>query len=293
MKTETSDSSKTPALGVVEGGAHLTLEALKEYVRRRQSEGAWEDFPAHLAECPACLEAYEILLAGEDMINPDTLCRMESLLGAKSRRLSVSWKGILLRAALFLVLLGAVLVWRNRETPNQAMSIASGSIVAVGQPKPFPAGCILPPRVELATRQSPAVLRVNDRSILTIAPETRFALPSKRFFASAIELIEGAIDFDVVHQEGLQRFRVSTPLGEIIVVGTKFRVTSLHELVTVYSNAVPDSIPSATPARLATVRVHVTEGRVLVRNRQEEAYVSAGTTALLRENQPMIDLTRD
>jgi len=187
--------------------------------------------------------------------------------------------------------MGTVYFWITWQQSQKPMLIAEGSVSFADTSRPVPVDVRIPAnRVLISTSQ--VLVRRADGSDLFIAPHSQFELPANASDATVV-LKEGEIDFAVTHQSRLRRFRVRTPLGEIIVVGTKFRVTSRCEQVTIFTNESKTEIPSGETNRLATVRIHVTEGRVLVRNRYQEAAVPAGTTALLRENQPMIDLTRD
>jgi hypothetical protein len=258
-------------------------------VSARKTQGELWEMPDHLAECPLCLEVYDVILSGEDQV-PKAVAR-RLLHRVRPFRLGGFWKSFVLKAAVFLFVLGAVFFWMNGRRAQQPMLVVEGSVVYDDTTHPVPLDVKLPPHRSLVST-TPVRVRCDDGSDLMIAPQTRFELPI-HYAEATVSLKEGEIDFSVTHQPGARRFRVQTPLGDIIVVGTRFRVTSRYEQVTLFKNESKTEVPSGETTRLATVRVHVTEGKVLVRNRYQEAEVPAGTTALLRENQPMIDLTRD
>jgi hypothetical protein len=273
-----------------EFSGHFSLDEIKGCVADRQLQGERWEMPSHLAECPLCLEVFDVVLSGADQV-PNRVIRRLLQQVRPPRKRDHFWGAFLLKAALFLFLIGAVFFWMNRHSGPKSMLVVEGSLSFADTTSPVPVDIKLPPN-RLLTSVLPVRVRCDDGSDLAIASHTQFELPANAADA-AITLKEGEIDFSIVHQPGLRRFRVRTPLGEIIVVGTQFRVTSRYEQVTLFRNDSTAAVPAGETTRLATVRIHVSEGKVLVRNRYQEAAVPAGTTALLRENQPMIDLTRD
>lgn len=288
MSNRTVNSSAEANIST-EASGHWSLEEIRRCVSVRKEQGEHWEMPPHLAECPLCLEVFDVILSGEDQVPKAVIRRLIHHVHPPLQ--GSFWRSLILKAALFLCLLGSVFFWITWQQSQKPMLIAEGSVLFADTSRPVPVDVRIPPnRVLISTSQ--VLVRRADGSDLFIAPHSQFELPANAADATVV-LKEGEIDFAVTHQSRMRRFRVRTPLGEIIVVGTKFRVTSRCEQVTIFKNESKAEIPSGETNRVATVRIHVTEGKVLVRNRYQEAAVPAGTTALLRENQPMIDLTRD
>ena len=272
------------ALGVA--GAdhfHFSLGEIEELAAARRAQSDWH-MPDHLAECPLCLEVFDLVLAGLPTVPPRLSQRLAAALPrAKQsipfrRRLTI---GRLAVAALLLVAAGYFFIDTGKHVRVQSGSVALSSGEAVPKQQDLPPGRRL-------VAKSPLEATFDDGSQMTASKGAQFTVDKRASLSTGVYLHRGDAAFNVVRQGRLRHFRVRTDLGEVTVVGTRFRVATATSDVIVYRSA--GSVSNAVKEKRALVTVTVDEGKVLVNNRHEEVPVPAGHHATLREGQPKIDL---
>jgi len=94
----------------------------------------------------------------------------------------------------------------------------------------------------------------------------------------------------VAKQKAGQQFVVRTALGDVVVVGTRFSVTCRPEDVVVYESAPGATATQTRKDVVQAMRVTVFEGVVRVKRAGEQANVTANHTAVIRGNEPGIDV---
>ena len=165
-------------------------------------------------------------------------------------------------------------------------------------------GSILPDESELtATQPTSAVF--TDGSSIFISKDTLISLLPTRFSNKVIQLSEGKILCEITKQKTNSNFKVLTPAGEIIVVGTKFSVDSRSsrnqdsgsgkELKFIHPLQVgvrEDGSSGNVQDSMVTVKVE--EGVVMVKNRYgSQSRLTAGQTAVLRSGISVIDVVEE
>ena len=271
---------------------HYELSELEELAEARRTQAAQWEMPGHLACCPLCVESFEAILTGLPEVSQQALERWSELAGSTARpdagsmgppRSGYHWFGL---AAAILVAAGVA--WFNLAGRSSPARLEHGTLTANnGQPitagGPFPEGQIV-----LAHAKSHAVLQ--DGSELDIEQDSRLSVESTRQ-GQTVYLEDGELLFSVVKQSGGKSFRVRSELGEIIVIGTRFSVSTSRENVTIYKADQPASQPQRVETLRTALTVRVLEGVVLVKNKQEQWRVRAGQTAVLRRGEPKIDIS--
>ncbi len=190
-------------------------------------------------------------------------------------------------AASVALLLGAVWLFNHfgRTTPAHiregALALTNGKILAAGEA--IPGGVIV-------TTTLPTSADFADGSKVELGQETKLSFRESSGGTTTLTLNEGEVVASVAKQEGGKRFTVKTPLGEVTVVGTRFSVTCQKEEVTVCQSS-PGQEAQQRRDLVRAVRITVFEGVVRVRRLKEEALVDANQTAVLRENEPGIELS--
>ncbi|MBF0246155.1 MAG: FecR domain-containing protein [Planctomycetes bacterium] len=266
---------------------HLSYPELESSVEARGREGeAWE-MPAHLMDCPLCLEIFEILLNPGEKASPLLSERCHRLLNAvPSRRKPVFIHGqrwILAAAALILLCLGGALYLMTRQITIQveAGQFQNAQGLACARNPAVDPGSVLQ-----TTESARAVLK--DGSAIPLAPATRLSFHAPLLGGTGIRLLEGKLEAEVNKQQGLDTFRIDTPLGSVQVVGTRFSVSFRSEEVTIYKSE--NSLNSVEHSKMEIMRVEVSEGVVRVSNRSETLRLGAGWRAELRQGQTHIEV---
>ncbi len=281
------------AAGCVETGRdpvdnHLTVESLRRCVSDRRKRGDRWEMPDHLSECPLCLAAYEVILNAEDQISPAVVRRIRRSAGIAP---SIGWSsGFWLKAAVYALMVGVAILWMAQRHRPLVARMETGVVVMDSGPSAPAIAAGIPVR-GLLRSQTVSRLRLSDGSEIRVQPGSRFEFSATA--DAAVSLVEGEIEFEVAPQKWGRRFTVKTPLGDILVVGTRFRVTCRQESVTVFQNSPAGAIPEGMDQRMWAALIRVEEGRVQVRNAHESVLLGAGETAILRERQPMIERKRD
>jgi hypothetical protein len=264
-------------------GRHLSLEEVTGLAQRRGA-GEEVDLPAHVTVCPVCLEMYEVVLAGVMAPDEKALGRFTALYDKPKARIGGRfgvWKWASVAAVLVVGLgLAGVYVPMGRSTSVAAgggLEVVGGAKVADGAK--VPAGAQL-------VAQSEAKAMFADGSGVTIEQGARLAIQESNLGSKTVVLTHGRLEASVAKQTWGRTFEVSTPLGPVTVVGTKFSVDCGKEKVEVYEGQGKEK----HEGEITVVRVWVSEGVVRVSNRSEEVHVHAGQVAVMREKQPRIDL---
>ena len=273
---------------------HLTLEELQDHVDNRRELGHRWQMPEHLARCGLCLEAFELLLAGVPRLSAASFERFVALKDAPSDEKPVVklpahlptrfWRYSKLLAAAT-VLLAAALWVLGRDEP---VHVRSGT-VATTTGEPSTPDRSLPEGKHLVAEKG-AEATFADGSKMLLAAGSKFVLRARSAWRTTVELEDGTADFSVAKQPAYRQFRVHTGLGDVIVVGTRFRVMTGRQEVDVFRNTHAAGVPVASRENRQIMVVTVEEGRVRVKNAHEEITLTAGQKATVREDQPKIDI---
>lgn len=290
-------------------GPHLTPEQLLAVARERQAalidQTEWQP-SEHLAACLLCFDAFETLIGEKADLAPATLDRFASLISSaddlqnilatirpetRSNRESRFRRWGLGLGIAALLVMGVMLGLRMYHAPTSAF-LPAGQMV-------FKDGTLVPTSEPLQARRvmiarEPVATFFGDGSRLKVEKDAEFSISESFAGDTTIELGRGVIEARVAKQEPGRRFSVVTPLGEVIVVGTRFSVESKSEPVMTYENR--DGLPAERPVsreeKVTAVTVKVFEGVVKVRNNhKQEARIPAGGTAVIREGQAIIDVS--
>lgn len=300
--------------GRVTPGVHLQAEALEQLVKTRQEKGeAWE-MPEHLAFCPHCLAVFESMLAGAEEVPPHAIQRYIDLMkptqGVAIRRLlPTMWspRTWVAAAALVALLLGGILV--DRLTRHTTLTLCEG-VLALTERTAAAVGETVPGRSEMTARTS-TLAEFADGTALRIERDTRFSCFESWWGNRTVYLQEGAVDCKVVPQPVNRRFTVATPLGEVQVHGTEFRVVCrsirgpggsesdaalrLEKEIDGYhvsglqvENKSSDPRPGLEQEAIMIVAVK--SGVVRVANQQRHADVKVGQTVVIRSRSSAIEV---
>lgn len=273
---------------------HLSLAALRRLAdERRACAGEW-DPPAHLAGCPVCLEAFQVLLEGEPQASLELLRRCEMLLAAAApmparARRGGYWRGLKWAAAfLILASTAAFLRWYTGRPPilaqgqaqvaGTAVAIAPGASLSRGQPV-------------MAGKDS--TFEFCDGSIMQLQDHTRFAYSKSLLGSETVSLSHGSAAFTIKPRKPAQAFKVTTPIAEITVIGTRFTVTEVMDDVLVFETLAAAARRRVYDTQIARVVVRVEEGTVGVSNRRQSISVPAGQTAVIQRDQPWILMVKN
>ncbi|MBU4212291.1 MAG: FecR family protein [Verrucomicrobia bacterium] len=274
---------------------HLSLAELRTVVQcRRQAPDAWE-LPEHLSACPLCLDLFAALESEERPLSNPARSRYQrlfapSLPSTERRRTLVPWLYPLTAIAAGLLVMAAgifLLVSGTGRTPGKILD-GSGNLAAGGGAV-LSAGAGMPVRQEIVT-ETGMKLALADGSRITVAPQSRFRLVTPWIGKSTLYLSRGEVNLSVTKQTLGRTLSVRTPLGEVFVVGTRFRVKTIDNNALVYQQTAGQGTIRSYRENVQSVVVSVTEGVVKVRNARDEVRVRAGYSAVLRSDQPLIDL---
>ncbi|MFC1462832.1 FecR domain-containing protein [Verrucomicrobiota bacterium] len=270
---------------------HLELPALRKLADKCRA-GGMADMPAHLAACPICLDLFQCFLAGVPAVSDSTIARFENLAETPDRRSSIVWfpsARILLRAAAAVaLLLGAGVLLKPLVFPGPPVTtqgvftLANGAAVAEGERVPARQPFTMSKGAELALDDGATSVRAEAESRMSFSRSLR---GDPTFVVN-----DGDVRVTAAKQKRGSSIMVRTPLGDIRVIGTEFRVTLKREQVVVYENQPKQAEIEEHVGEISAVIVAVREGVVSLRNRHEEVAVSAGHTAVIRQGQPRIEL---
>ncbi len=273
---------------------HLNLQALQRLADEHRRNDGEKDLPEHLTACPICLDLFQTLLEGTPLVSRRAMKRFEETPGAPRRWAKLAWftsSPILLRAAaLVAILLGTGVLARPLVFPHPPVTtqgvftLANGSTVPAGQSVPARRPFTMNAGAALALDDGGTAVRAETESNLSFSRSLR-GNPQ-------ISVHGGDIWVSAAKQKPGSTIVIQTPLGEIRVIGTKFRVTVEKEKVVVHETRPERPEVTKYATNISAVVVTVQEGTVAVRNRSEQASVSAGQTAVMRQNQQWIEVRR-
>jgi len=288
--------SRLPGLHSPASAVHLSLAELQALVAEHRRLGESWVFAEHLGVCPVCLDVFQCLLDGVPEAGQVAQRRFESLwreagLTAPPVMGTLrSWplaRRIMRVAAVLAILLGvATAVHIATRSPLAAIQAGAlqtlrGPILHAGDP--FPDGSMLE-AVESVQ------VSLAGGSYVAVDALSRLAVDRSLAGSMRIRLAQGRIEAAVVRQTMGRQFTVTTPLGDVRVIGTRFQVAVNSEDVTVYEQSGNAGPARKYRTRVASVSVTVKEGVVSVHARRDRVKVSAGQTAVIREGQPLIDV---
>ena len=285
--------SRALAEGSPAGEDHCDLETISQMADARRAQGESWELPPHLAQCPTCLELFQVVLEGVPQPSRRFLRRLRKIPGEVDREPQVVWwasrwmMSAKIAAAIALLLGGLWLaqpVWRAR-----ALRVSEGQ-VALSNGKTLTRGGGIPEGVVIQVREF-ARAGFRDGSQLDLAPGSHFSFHKSGNGSTTVRLIDGAVTAAVARQVAGQEFIVLTHLGEVVVVGTRFKVTCSGGDSTGLGSG-NGSIPNHDRT-VRVVHIKVMEGHVRVRNQHEEIALEPNQVAVLRENQPHIELLAD
>ncbi len=270
---------------------HLSLAELRVLVQcRRQAPDTWE-LPGHLSACPLCLDLFEALGSEERPLSNPARSRYQQLFvpprPLTGRRL-ILVPLTAIAASLMIVAAGIYLLASGvGRTPGKILD-GSGNLAAGGGAV-LSVGTGLPARREIVTENG-MNLALADGSRITVASQSRFRLVTPWIGSSSLYLSRGEVNLSVAKQTLGRTLSVRTPLGDALVVGTRFRVKTIASDALVYQQTAGQKTIRSSREKIQSVVVSVTEGVVKVRNARDEVRVRAGYSAVLRGDQPLIDL---
>jgi ferric-dicitrate binding protein FerR (iron transport regulator) len=303
--------------------SHLTMNQLRELAEARKAQGEAFELPLHVAVCPVCLEAYEVMLDGEAKVSPATKSRFETIfqsrlaLDFRQNPFTVfrrrRWSQIASVAAVLLVAVGVVWAFTNLITPSSTATIATG-VLTTEDGTVIPVGTIIPAGKVVVAKEA-VETKFADGSDLHIQEHSRFSVVKNFQGNTTVDLASGSVDAHVAKQASGNHFYVHTALGQVTVVGTRFSVTCVNDSTVVYpkgvsapatpaspttpapaavaSSSTPNITLSPDQSRVTRVKVAVTEGLVKVSNSFETVAVAAGQNATLDENASHVKVEGD
>jgi len=271
---------------------HFSLEELRALHEQRSRLGAGWEMPLHLAECFLCLEAFQCLQDGVPALSKAAEARFEGIFHSET---SVAWlRGAgfkraarILRtaAAILLLAAGAAVTWSlSRPAPR----LDSGMFVIERDNRELAKSAELPENTLLvAGGETGAVF--SDGAKTQFASGSRVMINRSLVGDTTINLHQGRVEASVPKQRPGRHFMVRTPLGDVRVVGTRFRVSTDSEKVRIYEKS-EDSKNRTYMDRIKAVSVQVESGVVVVDNRYDHVNVAAGQSAIIREGQKLIEV---
>lgn len=274
------------------GTEHFSLATLRQLADKHRQTRGEKDIPAHLAICPICLDLFEALLEDLPALPRDTTQRFERLFTRSRKRPGQVWPlsqwGLLRLAAAAILLLGLGFLLKPQVFSNPPRMIQGTFAQATG--KPLASGQALQSRKPFTMGEG-AQLALDDGGT-TIRSEVRSELAFKRTLrGDPLFVVNGGdIWVTAAKQKPGSSIRVQTPLGDIRVIGTEFRVTLQSEQVEVHETKPDQSEIVSYSTNISAVVVTVREGTIALRNRHDQVAVSAGNTAVLRQGHPRIDV---
>ena len=294
VRNESILSTALVSAGVVPDNNHFSLADLRRLAdERRACAGEW-DLPVHLAGCPVCLDAFQVLLEGAPQASPELLSRSEmlfaSVIAIPKRAPRIVPMRVLAWAACFLILASATvfLRWYAGSMPvlvkGNALVDGSDAVIAQGKNlfryKHFMAG-------------KDTTLEFSDGSVMELLSNARFAYSKSVLGSETVSLGQGSASFVIKRRKPAQPFKVATPIGEITVIGTRFTVVVATDKVRVFETSSAVSMHRTYDDRVARVMVKVEEGTVGVSNHSQSIRVPAGQTAVIWRDKPWIQVMKN
>ena len=276
---------------------HLSLAELRTLVqRRRQDPDAWE-LPEHLSFCPICSDLFEALENEERLPSNPAISRYQRLflpLRPSTKRYRIrapGWYPVAAIAASLLIMAAGIYLLASGVSRTPGKILAGSGNLAAGADTALSAGADVPYRQDIVT-ETGVNLSLADGSRINAAPQSRFRLVTSWIGSSTLYLHHGEVNLSVTKQTLGRTLSVRTSLGEVCVIGTRFRVKTIDNHAMVYQQTAGNNIINSYREQIQAVVVSVTEGVVKVRNARDEVLVPAGYSAIMRGDQPLIDRHR-
>ena len=271
---------------------HLTLNELRHLQRQLRRLGADWEMPEHLMACPLCLEAFQCLQEGLPELSEQARSRFEGLFDQETKPIRmqtarVHWAKRILKmaAAILLLASGSMLMW----TVSRPMArLDSGMLVIERGNRTLAEKAALPKNTLLVARENTSAVFA-DGATAMFAPASRVMISRSLAGDTMIQLQQGQVEASVPRQKQGRHFVVQTPLGDVRVIGTRFRVSTESERVLVYENS-GDAQARAYSNRISAVTVQVESGVVAVDNHHDQVKITAGQCATMREGQKLIEV---
>jgi FecR protein len=218
----------------------------------------------HRAECRRCAAEWNALraLALPDVLPLDSGDAAAVARALKSVRARARAKRTFAAAGVVALAAGLLLVAIRGGRPAPSFFVLSekqGQVTLDGREceigTPFAAG------ERMVVKQGRACLSVKTGGQLCLAPETEVTLFSVDGPERTLHLLRGQVNVRMDHQPAGTRVGVHTDEGDVLAIGTVFRVT-----------------------RNETVEVQVSEGRVLTRTESREEELGPGAPRVMRRS---------
>ncbi|NLE65996.1 MAG: FecR domain-containing protein [Lentisphaerae bacterium] len=271
---------------------HLSLSELRELHEQRRRLGTDWEMPEHLATCSLCLEIFQCLQDGLPELSEAAAARFEGLFrpeerpagmrGAKFQRAARILK---MAAAILLLAAGAALIW---QLQRPAARLDSGAFVIERDNRELVKKAELPANTLLVAREEAGAVFDGGATAL-FASGSRVMIKRSPAGETTINLQQGDVEASVPKQKPGRHFKVQTPLGDVRVIGTRFRVSTESEKVMVYESS-GESQNRTYIDRISAVTVQVESGVVAVDNHYDHVNVAAGQCAVMREGQKLIEV---
>ncbi len=269
---------------------HLDLSALQRLANEHRGNAGEKEIPEHLATCPICLDLFQSILDGVPVVDRSAMQRFENIPGYSQRQTDSWWHSsrriFLSAAAGVIILLGAHVLARSLFFSNPPLSVSGGFTLANGTT--VPAGGPIPFRRPFTMNAGNALALDDGGTSVRAETESEMSFSRSLLGNPMFVVNNGAVWVSAAKQKPGSSIMVRTPLGDIRVIGTEFRVTVESENVVVYENRPDQSEIKEHTTSISAVIVNVHEGTVSLRNRHDQVTVSAGGTAVMRQGQPMI-----
>lgn len=283
--------------------------------RRTTADGAEWEMPEHLSTCPLCLEAFEATLEGLPVTSPALTTRAAGLLTTSGLSITSSdeasatgiprlalklpttsgrkhpsrWLRGLATAAALAIICSLGYYAYLRSTSVRAVD---GGLAVVDEDTktPITPGSVIPSNSDLVALADTRTA-FHDGTEVHIEKDTRLTIDESLGGDTTLNLKEGSLTAKVAKQKPGRHFDVTTALGTVRVIGTRFSVSTRSENADVNYSAGEQTWKSQH-VKLTAVTVTVTDGTVSVTNTQKnQVSVTAGQTAVIRENEALIDVS--
>lgn len=271
---------------------HMELPELQRLAEEHRRTPGEKNVPEHLTICAICLDLFQTILAGVPAVSRQAHARFERLGDTSRRRIYFGWFSsthVVLRAAAVLVILLAIgILSKPVLFPNSPVTTQGSFAMANGVA--VPAGGALPARKPFTMSQG-SVMALNDGGT-AVRAETASEMSFARSVRGNPEFTvrDGDVWVKAAKQKSGSFITVRTPLGDIRVIGTEFRVTVEKEQVVVHERRPDQPETTQYASTISAVVVGVREGTIALRNQHERVSVTAGQTAVLRQNQSWIEV---
>ena len=278
--------------------AHYELDELNRLAEARRAQGETWEMPAHLSRCSLCLAAFQTILEGVSALSNRALKRFVAIRNHNTTSapnvvvFPSPWNLGIRIAALAAVLVLTVGLFLHFNSNRQTVAQVSGGSLALPNGQRLPLGAGIPSGVVLTVTEATHT-QFADGSQVDLAKDTQVSFQESRHGETTIALTSGKVTASVAKQLPGNHFTVTTPLGAVTVVGTRFSVTCQSEDVVVYQSTAGETGAKQQTDVVRAMRVAVAAGVVRVQRQQEQVSLTANQTAVLRENEPGIEVVKE